>query len=99
MSLAPGDAVFVPFGRRSLQGIVMATGDVPAFAETKPVEARLGDQPIISAERIELGSWISEYYLAPLFASVALMLPPGFERRPLTYYRSLLTAAEADLTP
>ena len=33
---------------------------------------------------------MADYYLAPLFASVALMLPPGFERKPLTFYESLV---------
>src|SRR5688572_7531270 len=96
MTLSPGDGVFVPFGRRSLQGIVMEVVDVPGFADPKPVEARIGDRPVVSAERVELARWLADYYLAPLFSAVALMLPPGFERKPLTYYESLLTSEEAD---
>ncbi len=99
MELGPGDGVFVPFGRRSLQGIVMATPDVAAVADPKPVEAKLDKRPVIAAVHTELAAWTSDYYLAPLFASVALMLPPGFERKPLTFYRSLLTGPEADVTP
>jgi primosomal protein N' (replication factor Y) len=30
---------------------------------------------------------MSDYYLAPLFDCLSLMLPPGFKRRPLTYVR------------
>ncbi len=96
MSLQAGDGVFVPFGRRYLQGIVMDVVDIPAFADPKPVDARIGDRPVISPERVELARWISEYYLAPLFASVSLMLPPGFEQRPLTYYEALVTTEEAE---
>jgi primosomal protein N' (replication factor Y) len=94
MTLVPGDAVFVPFGRRFLQGIVMDVVEVPAFAGPKPVDARIGDAPVISAERVDLARWLADYYLAPLFASVALMLPPGFERRPLTFYEPLVSADE-----
>ncbi|HLF79511.1 MAG TPA: hypothetical protein VJB57_18675, partial [Dehalococcoidia bacterium] len=94
--LTAGDAVMVPFGRRSLQGIVTDVVDVPAFADPKPVEARIGDKPVVSRERIELAKWLAEYYLAPLFASVALMLPPGFEQRPLTFYESLAGLDELD---
>src|SRR5581483_5398581 len=99
MELAPGDAVLVPFGRRTLQGIVMERVAVPAVAEPRPVEAKLYETPIVSEERLRLASWVSEYYLSPLFPAVALMLPPGFERRPLTFYEPLLTAEEAARAP
>ncbi|HLF72636.1 MAG TPA: primosomal protein N' [Dehalococcoidia bacterium] len=94
MTLVAGDAVFVPFGRRFLQGIVMGVVEVPAFANPKPVDARIGDQPVVSAERVELAGWLAEYYLSPLFAAVAPMLPPGFERKPQTFYEPLITADE-----
>jgi primosomal protein N' (replication factor Y) len=96
MTLQAGDAVFVPFGRRFLQGIVLEVVDVPAFADPKPVDARISDTPAISTERVRLARWIADYYLSPLFAAVALMLPPGFERKPLTFYESLLTSAETE---
>ena len=95
MTLQPGDAVFVPFGRRFFQGIVMQVVDVPAFSDPKPVDARISDRPVISHERVELARWLAGYYLAPLFSAVALMLPPGFERKPLTFYEPLLAADEA----
>ena len=99
MTLAAGDAVFVPFGRRSLQGIVVEAVETPALADTRPVEARLGERPLVSPERVALARWIGEYYLSPLFPAVALMLPPGWERKPLTFYESLLSAEELERTP
>jgi primosomal protein N' (replication factor Y) len=96
MTLQAGDGVFVPFGRRKLQGIVLETPEVPSFADPKPVDARIGDRPVISAARVKLARWISEHYLAPLFASVSLMLPPGFEQRPLTFYEPVVTPDEAE---
>jgi primosomal protein N' (replication factor Y) (superfamily II helicase) len=94
MPVSVGDAVFVPFGRRSLQGIVVATGDIAPAFEVKEIEARVGDRPVVSPARIELARWVSDYYLATLFDAVALMLPPGFERRPLTFYEALVRADE-----
>ncbi|HEY7269920.1 MAG TPA: primosomal protein N' [Dehalococcoidia bacterium] len=99
LNAEPGDAVFVPFGRRTLQGIVMEAVDVPAVAETRPIEARLGDGPVVSPARISLARWISDYYLSPLFPAVSLMLPPGFERKALTFYESLVGPAELDRMP
>ena len=99
MTLAAGDGVLVPFGRRYLQGIVMQVVEVPAFADPKPVDARIGERPVIAPERVELARWLADHYLAPLFAAVALMLPPGFERKPLTFYEPLLAADEIERTP
>ena len=41
---------------------------------------------------MKLAQWISEYYFAPLFDALSLMLPPGFERRATTYFQ--LTAPD-----
>jgi primosomal protein N' len=73
--------------KRPLQGIVMESVETPAVAEPRLVEAKLGDAHLISPERVALARWIGEFYLSPLFPAVALMLPPGWERKPLTYFR------------
>lgn len=102
MRLEVGQAVYVPFGRRTLQGIVLELPDVPSYPETRDILAPLTDGPILSPALVALGRWISEEYLAPLFASLALMLPPGFEQKPLTHVSPLVEAGEAaglDLTP
>jgi primosomal protein N' (replication factor Y) len=45
-----------------------------------------------------LARWISEHYLSPLFDAVALMLPPGFERKAITFISSTSTAHEHDIS-
>ncbi len=90
MRLDVGQAVYVPFGRRTLQGIVLELPEVPSYPETRDVLAPLTEGPILSPAQVALGRWISEEYLAPLFLSLALMLPPGFEQKPLTYVVSLV---------
>jgi primosomal protein N' (replication factor Y) len=102
MRLEVGQAVYVPFGRRTLQGIVLELPEVPAYSETRDILAPLTEGPILAPAQVALGRWISEEYLAPLFQSLALMLPPGFEQKPLTYVSPLTTAQEAaglDLSP
>ncbi len=86
MELAAGQFVYVPFGSRTLQGVVMEVAEQPAYAETRDVIGPIGEGPLVSPERTTLAGWLSEYYLAPLFDCVALMLPPGSRRRPLTFY-------------
>ncbi|MDD5313319.1 MAG: primosomal protein N' [Dehalococcoidia bacterium] len=75
-----GDAVWVPFGSKILQGIVIELSSIPQVPVTKQVIDLISPRTSISPERIKLALWIAEYYLAPLFNAVALFLPPGFER-------------------
>jgi primosomal protein N' (replication factor Y) len=79
-----GQAVWVPFGDKLLQGVVLELTDQPAVEETKDIAGVIEPRPILSQNHVQLARWISNYYLSPLFDAVALMLPPGFERRPLT---------------
>ena len=79
-----GQAVYVPFGQKTVQGIVVELADVPAFEPTRDITGVVESQPLLSAKQILLAKWLSEYYLSPLFDAIALMLPPGFERRVLT---------------
>ncbi|MBM4443768.1 MAG: primosomal protein N' [Chloroflexi bacterium] len=96
-SLQPaiGQAVWVPFGPRVLQGIVLQITDCPGFEETRDIAGLIDPSPLLSPVQIELARWISDYYLAPLFDSVALMLPPGFERRLITFFQAAPGASAA----
>ena len=39
MSLAPGQTVYVPFGQRLLQGVVMELTESPAYPEARDIAA------------------------------------------------------------
>jgi primosomal protein N' (replication factor Y) len=80
-----GQAVWVPFGEKLLQGVVLELTDQPAVEETKDIAGVIEPRPLLSPAHVQLARWISRYYLSPLFDAVALMLPPGFERRALTF--------------
>jgi primosomal protein N' (replication factor Y) len=92
LSISVGQAVWVPFGSRVIQGIVIRLSDKPAVAETKEIAGIITDFPSLSPIQLELAQWISEHYFASLFDALALMLPPGFERRAITYFQ--LTAPD-----
>jgi primosomal protein N' (replication factor Y) len=102
LSVAVGQAVYVPFGRQTLQGVVLEVTEEPRFPETRDIIAAIEGRPLLSSERAALARWISDHYLAPLFDCVALMLPPGFRRKPLTLLRPLVSredVAALELTP
>lgn len=85
MPLEAAHSVWVPFGPRILQGIVFEITSQPLVEETREVHSLIDSTSLLTQAQLELARWIAEHYLASLFDSVALMLPPGFRRRVLTY--------------
>jgi len=85
LSVDVGQAVLVPFGDKLLQGIILELSQYPSVEETREIAGVIEPRPLLSPAQVLLARWISEYYLSPLFDAVALMLPPGFERRALTF--------------
>jgi len=96
LNIKVGQAVWAPFGNKILQGIVLELTDYPAVEETRDIAGIIELHPILSPPQISLARWISEYYLSPLFDAVALMLPPGFGRKSVTYIYSPLSPEERD---
>jgi len=94
MDIRPGQAVYVPFGSRTLQGVVMEVAQEAAFPEARDIAAVIDPRPLLSPAHIALARWMSAHYLSPLFDCVSLMLPPGFKRRPLTLLTPLATKDE-----
>jgi primosomal protein N' (replication factor Y) len=93
LDIRAGQAVLVPFGEKVLQGVVMEITPIPAVEDTREILGAIEAAPVLSPQQISLAHWISDYYLAPLFSVVALMLPPSFERKALTF----LQAARPDI--
>ena len=93
LPVRPGDGVFVPFGRRVLQGIVMAISDHTSIYQPRPIHGRIQDQPLLTRPQVRVAIWIAEHYLAPIFSAVALFLPPGFERFPKPRLYAVVTPA------
>ncbi len=85
LTIDVGQAVWVPFGDKLLQGIVLELSHYPAVEETREITGVIESCPLLSHSYVSLARWLSEYYLSPLFNAVALMLPPGFERKALTF--------------
>jgi primosomal protein N' (replication factor Y) (superfamily II helicase) len=82
-----GSRVAVPFGGRTLQGIVTALGaDAEVeLARMKPLEDVLDAIAPLSAELVELGEWMSKRWLCPLTIALQAMLPAALKGRAEKY--------------
>jgi len=89
MEVLLGNAVWVPFGNRLVQGIVVSFSHYPQVESVRPIESVIDHIQPLSLTQIKLAQWISEYYHSPLFSALALFLPPGSERKQNAYYRAL----------
>ena len=98
IELAAGHAVWVPFGPRILQGIILELTDYPSVEDTREIAQAIDPEPILSPDQLELCKWIAERYLSSYFEAAALMLPPGFERRVITFVQPTPNASQAAIS-
>ncbi len=96
LKVRPGQLVRVPFGPRSLQGVIFSLVAAPQVPETRDILSAASPKVILTETQLELARWISRYYRCPLFESIAPMLPPGGRVRPRTYYSLRPETVETD---
>ncbi len=79
--IGPGQLVSVPFGRQTVQGVVLELANQSSIAETKPVLDILDPLPVLTSVQIELARQMSKSTLNPLAAILDLMLPSGLSQQ------------------
>jgi primosomal protein N' (replication factor Y) (superfamily II helicase) len=82
-----GGRVVVPFRNEKLIGVVTRLHDEAPPVQARLIEAVLDQEPILSAQLMELASWMAQYYLAPLGEVLRSMLPLMAEVRRTIHYR------------
>ncbi len=97
--IALGQLLWVPFGSRRLQGVVIAFSDTSPVEQTKDIDEIADPRPLLSSTQIDLAHWIAQTYLCSLYDAIQLMFPPGIEQ-PTEILISLVPNAPRDtLTP
>ncbi len=84
LDVAVGQAVFVPFGPRILQGVVVAEAETTTLDAVRPIAAVADPEPILDDAHIQLARWMSGEYLAPLWDCFACCLPSGYGQKAVT---------------
>ena len=97
-NLQPGKRVLVPFGKRTLTGIVTGLKDKAGFSTLKDILDILDDKPLISAPMMELTQWIAEYYFCSWGQALHLALPKGIDEYNKETIHLLREDGASDLT-
>ena len=72
-----GQLVTVPFGRQTVQGIIIKFPGTPEVPQTKDILSILDPLPVVTPFQIKLAQQISQETLSPLGVTLHAMLPAG----------------------
>ena len=90
-----GRCVLVPFRNRKMIGVIASFAENPLeLKRVKEIAELLDPIPALTPNLIELGNWISRYYIAPIGESLNVLLPPQPDLRQAREYK--LTEAGAE---
>src|SRR4029079_18123365 len=97
-----GSRVRVPFRDNSALATVVAIPEQSEAKGIRPVEAIIGDGPVLSEPLLELARWIGTYYCCPIETVMRSMLPQVIRRAEVGWKKQLFVQPaskidEADL--
>src|SRR6266704_1740640 len=84
-----GSRVRVPFRDKSALGTVVAVLEESKVEGIRPIEAIVGEAPILSERLLELARWISAYYCCPLETVMRSLLPQVIRRAEVGWKKQL----------
>ena len=76
----PGRRAIVPFGKKTLTGVIVGLPETTLVKGLKPIQDILDDEPAFSAEMLSLTEWIAEYYMAPWGEVLRAATPQGLSQ-------------------
>ena len=84
-----GSRVRVPFRDKSALATVVAVLDGSEAAGIRPIEAIVGEAPVLSKELLELARWMSAYYCCPIETVMRSLLPQVIRRAEIGWKKQL----------
>jgi primosomal protein N' (replication factor Y) len=84
-----GSRLRVPFRDKSALATVVALLDQSDASGIRPIEAVVGDAPILSPQLLELGKWMSTYYCCPIETVMRSLLPQVVRRAEVGWKKQL----------
>src|ERR1700682_3585429 len=84
-----GSRVRVPFRDKSALATVVAVLDRSEAAGIRPIEAIVGEAPVLSKDLLELARWMSAYYCCPIETVMRSLLPQVIRRAEIGWKKQL----------
>ena len=84
-----GSRVRVPFRDKSALATVVAITEQSEAKGIRPIEAVVGEAPILSEQLLELGRWISAYYCCQIETVMRSLLPQVIRRAEIGWKKQL----------
>jgi primosomal protein N' (replication factor Y) len=94
-----GSRVRVPFREKSALATVVGLLDETDAQGIRPIEALVGDRPVLSEKLIELARWMSAYYCCPIEAVMRSLLPQVIRRAEVTWKKQLFVSPAKEIAP
>jgi len=76
-----GQLVEVPFGKQTVQGLILHFIDTPATTQTKEISDVVDPEPVLMPVQIAFAESLAASTRSPLAAIISLFLPPGLSRQ------------------
>src|SRR5256712_6611046 len=84
-----GSRVRVPFREKSALATVVALQEQTEAKGIRPIEAVIGETPVLSKHLLELARWIGTYYCCPIETVMRSMLPQVIRRAEVGWKKQL----------
>jgi primosomal protein N' (replication factor Y) (superfamily II helicase) len=92
---APGCRVLVPFGTRTIAGVVLRAHDEAPAGGAREALRLLDEEPALEEDLLKLARWIADYYCCPLGETLRAMTPLAGDLRQSKVYS--LTSSGRDV--
>ncbi|MFL6516377.1 MAG: primosomal protein N' [Chthoniobacterales bacterium] len=94
-----GSRVRVPFRDKSALATVLAVLEESDARGIRPVEAVVGDSPILSTRLLELARWMSGYYCCPIETVIRSLLPQVVRKAQVGWKKQLVVHPSRSVLP
>ncbi len=93
-----GSRVRVPFRDKSALATIVALLEESDAQGIRPIEAAVGDKPVLSKALLELARWMSAYYCCPIETVMRSLLPQVIRRAEVGWKKQLFVSAARETT-
>jgi primosomal protein N' (replication factor Y) (superfamily II helicase) len=84
--IGPGHFVLAPFGKQTVQGVVLRFIEHPSVVQTREIIEQIDPDPVLTSSQIALAESLAESSLSPLASIIGLFLPPGWNQQADTIF-------------